>query len=57
MALPDQFQIFAAGNIAKNSPFVRVPYSLVADDNGEGLIGAKRQDFPVIVVMQKQVND
>ena len=57
MAFPDQLQIFVTRNVTGNRPFVRVPDILLAQDNVEGITTAKRQDFAVIVIMQKQMND
>ncbi|PYJ22468.1 MAG: hypothetical protein DME99_05385 [Verrucomicrobia bacterium] len=54
---PDQLQIFVAGNVSENGPFIRVPYILLGHDKGEGQFRAKGEDFVIIVVMQKQVND
>src|SRR5438093_13225186 len=57
MAFPDQLQISLTRSITGNGPLITVPYILLGQDNLEGITPAKRQDFPVIVVMQKQVND
>ena len=57
ITFPDQFQIFVTGRITCNGPFIRVPYILLALDNEKGILGTKRQNLAVIVIMQKQVND
>ena len=51
------FRSLLTRNIRENRPFIRVPYILLGHDPEEGQPRTKREDFGIIVIMQKQVND
>ena len=56
ISFPDQLQILIGGWISENGVFISIPYILLAHHPKKGQ-AAKGQDFVVIVIVQKQVND